>query len=102
MTHEDFARQFVLLEAERREVSKKIQAITFDYIQTCQFKVGEKVLLTRGGFTDTIAFVKSISLPYNIATNPGFRINLLACKKDGTASKNEISAYGWEIKKIDQ
>ena len=99
MTHEDFARQFVLLEAERREVSKKIEEITLDYIQTCQFKVGEKVLLTRGGCADDMAFVKSISLPYNV-TNSGFRISLLACKKDGTVGKNSVNLYGWEIKKI--
>jgi len=102
MKYEDFVKQIEVLEAERRDISKKIESITLAYIQTCEFMVGEKVLLTRDGCADTFAFVKSISLPYNFATNSSFRIWLLACKKDGTASKKSVSLYDWKINKIDQ
>ena len=91
-----------VLEAERSKISKKIELTTLDYIQTCEFRVGEKVLLTRDGCADYVAFVKQISLPWNIATSPRFVISLLAGKKDGTASKTSVSLYGWKINKIDQ
>jgi len=101
MKHEDFVKQMEVLEAERREISKKIESITLAYIQTCEFRVGEKVLLTSDWCADDVAFVKQISLPWNIATSPRFVISLLACKKDGTASKKSVSLCDWKIKKIE-
>jgi len=100
MKHEDFVKQMEVLEAERREISKKIESITLAYIETCQFKVGEKVLLTADECADIVAFVKKISLPHDFSVNPSFRIVFFACKGDGTASKKETWLYGCKIKKI--
>jgi len=101
MKHEVFVKKMKVLEAKRRGISEKIEALVMGYAETFEFNEGDKVLLTKDGCS-VAAYIKKISLPCIISNNHSFMIEFLACKKNGNVSKNEISAYGWEIKKIDQ